>query len=69
MTDLLEKFRAGLAGRYDVERILGEGGMAVVLLATDVKHRRRSPSRSSAPTSLRVWEPTVSSMRSRRPPA
>jgi hypothetical protein len=38
--DLLEQLRAGLAGRYRPERLLGEGGMAVVYLATDLKHQR-----------------------------
>jgi hypothetical protein len=32
--------REGLAGRYDVERELGEGGMATVYLARDVRHGR-----------------------------
>ncbi len=41
MPDLLDQLRTGLAGRYEVERPLGEGGMAVVFLATDVKHRRK----------------------------
>jgi serine/threonine-protein kinase len=33
--------RQALAGRYAVERVLGEGGMATVYLAEDVKHRRK----------------------------
>src|SRR5262249_53932437 len=33
--------RAALAGRYDLGRELGAGGMATVYLATDVKHRRQ----------------------------
>jgi len=32
---------AALAGRYEVERHLGEGGMATVFLARDVRHNRR----------------------------
>ena len=38
----VERVRKALAGRgYTVDRVLGEGGMATVYLATDVKHRRQ----------------------------
>jgi len=38
----VERVRNALAGRgYTVDRVLGEGGMATVYLATDVKHRRQ----------------------------
>jgi eukaryotic-like serine/threonine-protein kinase len=37
---LLEQLGAALGDRYRVERELGQGGMAVVFLATDLKHRR-----------------------------
>jgi len=40
MTDLLDRLRSALADRYVIERELGSGGMAVVFLAKDVKHRR-----------------------------
>jgi hypothetical protein len=30
LTDQLERLREALAGHYDVERLLGQGGMAVV---------------------------------------
>ena len=36
----IEPIKAALAGSYEIERELGAGGMAVVFLARDVKHRR-----------------------------
>jgi eukaryotic-like serine/threonine-protein kinase len=38
---MLERIRAALVGRYDLEREIGSGGMATVYLAQDVKHQRR----------------------------
>ncbi|HUP51440.1 MAG TPA: protein kinase [Longimicrobiales bacterium] len=40
MTDALTRLNAALSGRYSVERTLGEGGMATVYLANDLKHHR-----------------------------
>ena len=39
--ELLEQLTAALGERYRVERELGHGGMAIVFLAQDLKHRRR----------------------------
>ena len=36
-----ESLRAALADRYAIERELGQGGMATVYLAEDVRHRRK----------------------------
>ena len=39
--ELVDRLRTALAGRYEVERELGRGGMAIVFLARDVKHDRQ----------------------------
>ena len=41
MTDIPPRLAAALQGRYRMDRPLGEGGMATVYLAEDVKHGRR----------------------------
>jgi eukaryotic-like serine/threonine-protein kinase len=41
LSDHAERLRAALAGRYDVARELGAGGMATVYLAQDLKHDRK----------------------------
>ena len=40
MTDLLDSLRVALEGRYAVERLIGQGGMATVYLARDCRHDR-----------------------------
>ena len=52
MSDVLTRLRDALSGRYAVERELGQGGMATVYLATDVKHRR--------PVAIKVLAPDIS---------
>ena len=40
MTDLLDRLRAALGERYAIDRQVGEGGMATVYRAKDLKHER-----------------------------
>jgi len=41
MSDPISRLNAALEGRYTIERELGEGGMATVYLADDLKHERK----------------------------
>jgi eukaryotic-like serine/threonine-protein kinase len=52
--DLLEQLRAALGQRYRVEHELGQGGMAVVLLAEDLKHHR--------PVAIKLLKPELSAV-------
>src|SRR5216117_1307688 len=36
-----EQLNTALAGRYAIDRLVGEGGMATVYLARDVRHNRK----------------------------
>ena len=40
MVDLLERLRKAAGAAYDIDRCIGEGGMATVYLARDVRHGR-----------------------------
>ena len=54
MTNVADRFIAALADRYRVERELGQGGMATVYLAEDVRHRRK--------VALKVLHPELSAV-------
>ena len=41
MTEITARLSTALADRYKIERHLGEGGMATVYLAQDLKHKRK----------------------------
>ena len=41
MSDVSERLDAALRGRYEVDRQIGEGGMATVYLADDLRHERK----------------------------
>jgi len=41
MTETSDRLAAALADHYRIERELGQGGMATVYLAEDLKHRRK----------------------------
>ena len=45
MSDPVTRLNAALEGRYRIERELGEGGIATVYLADDLKHERKASSR------------------------
>jgi serine/threonine protein kinase len=52
--ELQEQLATALGDRYRVERELGHGGMAVVFLAEDLKHRR--------PVAIKVLKPELSAV-------
>jgi eukaryotic-like serine/threonine-protein kinase len=52
MDTLQQQLESGLAGRYHLERELGQGGMAVVFLAQDLRHDRK--------VALKVLRPDLS---------
>jgi hypothetical protein len=54
VTSLFQQLQSNLAERYRLERQLGEGGMAVVFLATDLKHDRQ--------VAVKVLRPELSAM-------
>ena len=53
-TSPISRLNAALEGRYAIERELGEGGMATVYLATDLKHERQ--------VALKVLKPELAAL-------
>jgi TolB-like protein/Flp pilus assembly protein TadD len=51
MTELLDRLRAAVADRYQVEREIGRGGMSTVYLAQDLRHHR--------PVAVKVLHPQL----------
>ncbi|UCC83539.1 MAG: protein kinase [Gemmatimonadota bacterium] len=51
--DLVQHLDRGLAGRYAIDREIGQGGMAIVFLAHDLRHDRK--------VALKVLRPEVAS--------
>ncbi len=41
MSDRLDDLKTALAGRYEIDKEIGQGGMATVYLASDVRHHRQ----------------------------
>ncbi len=54
MSDAITRLNAALEGRYTIERELGEGGMATVYLADDLKHERK--------VALKVLKPELAAL-------
>ncbi len=54
MSDPVARLNAALEGRHRIERELGEGGMATVYLADDLKHERKVALKVLAPRSFSV---------------
>jgi serine/threonine protein kinase len=57
-----------LADRYRLEREIGQGGMATVYLAHDLRHERKVAIKVLAPSSPPSSAPSASSARSARSP-
>ncbi len=58
MSDPVTRLNAALEGRYRVLRELGEGGMATVYLADDLKHQLK--------VALKVLNPELAAVRKGR---
>ena len=41
MAEQIDRLREGLTGQYEVDRAVGQGGMATVYLARDLRNERK----------------------------
>jgi serine/threonine-protein kinase len=58
MPSSLENLRAALAGRYEIDKEIGQGGMATVYLADDLRHERK--------VAVKVLRPDLAVLRLKR---
>jgi len=54
MIDTPDRLRSALSDRYAIERELGQGGMATVYLAHDLRHERR--------VAIKVFRPALAAV-------
>jgi serine/threonine-protein kinase len=57
MTEITAKLSTALADRYKIERHLGQGGMANVYLAEDLRHHRKVAAKVTMPELAAVIRP------------
>ncbi len=57
--DPISRLNAALEGRYRIESELGEGGMATVYLADDIKHERKVALKVLSLNSPQSWVPSA----------
>jgi serine/threonine protein kinase len=57
MTDIPSRLSAALADRYRMDRQLGEGGMATVYRAEDLKHDRKDAAERRLLAFTNFYEP------------